>query len=130
MNQNLILKETEVPPPPPSPPVSQTGLENILHELDPLTERIEHLSKLHYKRYNQLLTALEDQINAIRILQERSTKAQVKVEYAQTIQIPSPTLTDRSNSSKSSSTQLSTIRPIEPKTHVYAVWDDDGLVYE
>jgi hypothetical protein len=60
---------------------------------------------------------------AIRILQERSNKSQVKHEYAQTSKIP------KSPEPPSRPPSYSTI--IKPGTHVYAVWyNDDGLVYQ
>ena len=71
-------------------------------------------------------------MGAIRILQERPIKSQVKVEYAQTVQTKTPTPPPSEHPPISlPSTSESDPLIIKPDTHVYAIWlDDDGLVYE
>ena len=74
-------------------------------------------------------------MGAIRILQERSTKLPIKVEYTQTNQIRTSSSTpDSSTSTPDSSTSTIIQEPpmlIKPGTKVYAVWSaDDGLVYK
>ncbi|CAF5176990.1 unnamed protein product, partial [Rotaria magnacalcarata] len=115
--------EPEVTPTNVQPSLSKTAIEALVQEIiDPLVQKVEHLSKSHHKHYIKLLTALEDQMNAIRILQERPNKPKYSDDNTQTARIPSP------SPPPPPSPLLSFI---EPKTLVYAVWhDDDELVYE
>ncbi|CAF1439450.1 unnamed protein product [Rotaria magnacalcarata] len=123
LNETVAVIEPEVTPTNVQPSLSKTAIEALVQEIiDPLVQKVEHLSKSHHKHYIKLLTALEDQMNAIRILQERPNKPKYSDDNTQTARIPSP------SPPPPPSPLLSFI---EPKTLVYAVWhDDDELVYE
>ncbi|CAF3923286.1 unnamed protein product [Rotaria sp. Silwood2] len=108
--------------------------DTLRRELEPLTTKVEHLNRLDKKRYDELKTVLEDQMNAIRHLQERSPRREVTFGSTQTVEISLKPIANKLDLTK----QTQDPKPptpredfIQPNTHVYALWlDDDKFVHE
>ncbi|CAF4545963.1 unnamed protein product [Rotaria sp. Silwood1] len=112
-------------------------LQDALHkQLGPIKTKVEHLHESHKKHYNELKTKLEDQMDVIRNLQERTPKREVRFESTQTAQISLKPIVNEQYSPDvprppSPKPPTPPIDFIKPNTHVYALWlNDDRLVHE
>ncbi|CAF1582905.1 unnamed protein product [Rotaria magnacalcarata] len=111
----------------------ESSFKDVLRrELEPLTTKVEHIHKSNKIRYRQLKAVLEDQMNVINDLQEKTSNKVARLKRAAPVSISLIPDHDEPDPPKSISSRRSSVdSSIQPNTQVFALWlEDDSFVYE